>query len=145
MLWSIEVSDGSKGASAEAETDLRRVLSKHQEEGNAQRIVLAITSDKRNGRVTFWLLSKQAERRLNEQLLQWNQQQDPLLRAILRAHTLNGALLYAEAAEELEAALMFAPESESLLTAAIEASLRIGNAVRAHELRDQLRAAQKGK
>lgn len=143
-VWTFDGADIADGRiSPEGENALRLVLGELQTEKNPRAVTLDIESnDQGQSQVTFWVLSRQAEERLDKQLQRWNDESDPLLRAIVRAHTLSSALLYADAAEEFERALILAPESDSLLAAALDANLRTGNYIRAHNLREKIRAAR---
>jgi hypothetical protein len=104
---------------------------------------LATSKEQGRTEIAFWTLAKQAEERLDSRLKQWDEDtSDPLLRAMGRSHTLTDALVYADAAEECEAALALAPESESLLLAAVGANQRTGNLARERELRERLLATR---
>lgn len=143
VIWSAaDIDAGAGRVRAAQEQALRAALAQRQNDSEPEGIILAITSRKQAPyQVAFWVLSKQAEQRVEGQLKQWDEDEsDPLLRAVARAHTLNNAMLYAEAAEEYATALAVAPKSETLLRAAIEANLRTGNVTRAHELREKLTA-----
>lgn len=142
-LWSATEIDARAGrVSSALEEALRVALAQRQHDSEPESMILTLTSKKQAPtQVAFWVLSKQAEQRVEEHLKQWNEEEsDPLLRVVARAHTLNNALLYDEAAEEYETALALAPKSETLLRAAIEANLRTGNVTRAHEFREKLTA-----
>ena len=89
-------------------------------------------------RVTFSLLSLADEKSLKEELGGWAGEQDQLMVHLGRAAVFFEYQMFPETAEEYEAALALAPESQSLLKRTIDAERRIGNRARAKALASQL-------
>ncbi len=117
----------------------RKALADYQESGGQESIILIMTDPEANETwVTFSLLSKPSEQELLKQLTKWDQVVDPLVRALGRVYEYDRRRLLVESAAEFDAALIAAPESLDLISAAIEAHLRTGNYARAAELKRQL-------
>ena len=142
-IWSAKGVDAAPGRLQPAqEAEIHRALAQRRDDTNRQSMTLLATSKEHGStEITFWVLSKQAEERLESRLKLWDEDtSDPLLRAIGHSHTLTDALLYAEAAEECDSALALAPESETVMLAAMQANRRTGNLARARELQERLPA-----
>ena len=140
-LWGQSNVDGSAGKlDSEA---VRKALADYQAAGGQQILVLTMAdSDGNKTRVTFGLPSKASEQELEKELAEWGRVEDPLLRSIGRAYAFSRRTLLVEAAEEYEVALALAPESQDLISTAIEAHGRTGNYARVQELRKRQTPAQ---
>ena|SRR5579871_5577969 len=89
--------------------------------------------------IRFLLMDPRAENALQTELASWDKQQG-LICHLGRAYTFTTFDMYNDAADEYEAALREAPESTSLLIAAIVTQEDIGNFPRGKELRMRLPA-----
>jgi hypothetical protein len=85
---------------------------------------------------TFTVLSAPEESRLQEELAEVPGAE--LFKFVERAAIYDSFHLYDQVASEYESALALAPESRSLLRAAMQAYSQVGNLRRARELRDKL-------
>jgi hypothetical protein len=134
--------DGKKGSLESPE--LRRALMPIRDgTPDARRLILNIRSSfLRDFLVEFSLLSATEEAQLDRDLSHWDSK-NALLYHLGRAHVFSNYQLFAQAAEESEAALELAPESPYLLALAIEAEHRTGNAAPLEELNHRLEAAQR--
>lgn len=139
-LWSASPIDATAGKVLPALNEgARKAVGEYRAAGGAASFTLTMVEE--NGSrygVMFHVLTKQSEEELARELAEWDKEGDVLLRVIGRAYVLDRKRLYTEAAEEYEAALKVAPESESLLQAAMDANTKTGNTVRAGELRRRL-------
>jgi hypothetical protein len=143
-IWSVEGVDSRAGRlPAAQEAEVQQALARHRDDTDAQNITLTAAGKQVRTETRFSILPARTEERLELRLKQWDQDEtDPLMRAIGRADALKKALLYTEATEEYEAALAFAPESDTLLQATLEAERKIGNLARVHEIRQKLQAGR---
>jgi hypothetical protein len=133
-LWSQDEVDGSAGKLDSAAA--RKAMIAYQGGGGQQLLVLILTAPNGNEtRVTFLLLPKTTAQQLEKDLAGWDRVGSPLLRSIGRAYEFGRKRLLVEAADEYDTALSLAPESQDLISSAIEAHLRTGNLVRTAELR----------
>ncbi len=89
-------------------------------------------------RVSFTLLSVVDESSLNQELVAWDSEKNPFMAHLGRASVFVAYEMFAQAADEYEAALKLAPASRALLTRTIAAQRRTGNRARAEELKRRL-------
>jgi hypothetical protein len=118
--------------------EARKVLAKLQGEVSLNMITLG--GDRIE--VPFGLLSAERKGALDHDLDLWGQQENPILKHIGRACVYAKYEMFNQVADEYEKALESAPQSRTLLDAAISAHHRIGNALRETELRRRLPAAR---
>ncbi len=138
VLWSQVGVDATSGRHDSVAA--RRALIEYQAGGGQEDLTLVRReADGTESRVYFSLLTKTSERELEAELSKWNQAADPLLRAIGRAYEFGRRRLLVEAAEEFEAALALAPDSQDLILSTIDAHRRTGNYARAADLKNKLR------
>jgi hypothetical protein len=143
-LWSQGNVDAAPGR-LESEP-ARKALAQYRLGGGEENLILVMTDAEGNeNQVAFSVLSQSAEQDLEKDMVRWNQVADPLLRSIGRAYEYGRRRLLAECADEYEAALVAAPESQDLLSSTMEAHRRAGNYVRAAEIRKRLTPAQKAR
>jgi predicted Zn-dependent protease len=88
--------------------------------------------------VHFSLLTAKQEQELNAQLDFWEKHTDGVALRFGRAYSFSRQKLFAEAAEEYEFALDFAPDSRYLLQDVIQADRLAGRLSRAKELQSRL-------
>jgi hypothetical protein len=133
--------DGKKGSLESPE--LRKALMPLRDRNSDDRkLVLNIrASPLRDFLVTFSVLSATEETQLDGELTPW-ESKSALLHHLGRAHVFSNYRLFAQAAEESEAALALAPESPYLLVLSIEAEHRSGNAAPIEALKRRLATAQ---
>jgi hypothetical protein len=141
-LWS------KKGITAEAtkldSEEAGKALMDYQETEGKEGLVLVMKlAESNEHRVTFFLLSKQIEQELQNELTLWDKLEDPILKAIGRAYEYSRRGLFVESAEEYETALKSAPDSLDLIRSAIEANRQIGNYVRVEQLNKKLSGNKK--
>jgi hypothetical protein len=89
-------------------------------------------------RVSFTLLSVVDENSLKQELMAWDSEKNQLMAHLGRASVFVAYEMFAQAADEYEAALELAPTSRALSTRTIAAQRRNGNRARAKELERRL-------
>lgn len=116
--------------------DARQALLKYREErGHGPLLIILSDSRRRDlAGVRFFLISKTAERDLNQELRSWKKEPEGMWRHLGIARALTVHQMFTEAAEEYEAALKYAPDSIDLLRRTIAAHQRTGNTPREQEL-----------
>lgn len=131
-LWKRPVQDASTGELADDAA--RAALVQHRARGGKGPLTLRMAGlDGSLDEVHFDLLPADQEKSLKEELALFDGKPG-LLRRVGRAYAFSKRRLYAEAAEEYEAALKEAPESAALTERAIYWHRKAGNTVRAEEL-----------
>lgn len=137
-LWRQEI----KGtASGRLVSDTARQALAGYRAGQKHGPLLLILSDSANREVNsvkFYLLSAREERSLRRELAFWGREPEGLWRRLGRASTFIRHSMYAEAADEYEAALAHAPESVHVLKRAIQAHRETGNTEREEALTRRL-------
>ncbi|PYP85990.1 MAG: hypothetical protein DMG65_19590 [Candidatus Angelobacter sp. Gp1-AA117] len=140
-IWRQDGIDGATGLFASDAA--RATLERYAKSGTQQMFFGVVDSNQQEIRTAFTLLSSTDENALDHALERWSRKGPGLLRHAGRAFTFGQYKLFAEAAAEYEMALKLAPESEDLLTAAIQAYGRVGNSLRTDELKQLLSASHK--
>jgi hypothetical protein len=108
-------------------------IGQYQQSGGGQLTVLISQNDKQQ-QISYYVLSREAEKQLEAALAVWDGEQSGLMRHIGRASVFSDALLFEAAGREYEAALADAPESGDLRQAAVEEYRRAGDDNRANNL-----------
>ena len=141
QIWPHENEQGSQVPSAAGELiskEARQALSKYRQAGGREPLTLVVVDSKGNeGDVEFSIVSEQDEETLKNDLSVCRDQPG-VTTYICRAYYFRQLKLYAEAADEYEAALKLAPESADLLLHAVAAQRSTGNYARERELVRQL-------
>ena len=142
-IWGPAEVEGSQGSLQSDE--ISSALSNYKKKSASPRLVLTVTfgdpSDWEESH--FVMLSNRQEQELDAQLDFWAKQPNDLAIHLGRGYSFLSHGLFADAAEEYEAALKAAPESPYLLARAIEADRLAGRPSRARELQGQLAAQTK--
>jgi hypothetical protein len=136
VIWQQADVDGRSGRleSAKAQTAMKN----YRASGHDGELILSLSpGTKKPMSIRFSLLDPNAEKDLQTQLAEWETIHG-FLHHLGRAYSLTALDLHCEAAEEYEAALTAAPQSTSLLIAAIITEEQIGNASRGKALRKRL-------
>ena len=135
-VWSLgDLSPSAGRLTAAATTALRAAIAQFRASNPVESWSLALRHSVGTiGVSTFRLLSRDDEMQLAARLREWDQEPEPIARAIGRAHEFATRRLYNDAADEFDRALASAPASEALLRAAIAAHDRTGNELRVREL-----------
>ena len=116
----------------------REALKSYRDGGSRGELALLLAGgDIAPETVQFSLLDRKSESSLEIELTECDRQ-DGLVRHLGRISVFTARKLYGEAVDEYEAALTEAPDSTSLLVAAILAEERIGNTPRGNALRKRL-------
>jgi hypothetical protein len=146
--WEIQTQDGQQlwrqekvaGTSGVLEsTTAREALTKYRASAGARSLILKLKGSCGNDdQITFGLLSVPREKSLNEELALWDREPDKLIVHIGRATVFNSYSLLPQAAEELAAALVLAPNSRALLQKTSGANWATGNLPRAKQLERRL-------
>jgi hypothetical protein len=137
QLWPQDNEQGIKVPSTAGElisNEARQALSKYRQTGMREPLTLVVVDSKGNeGDVEFSIVSEQDEETLKKELRVCSDQPG-VMAYICRAYYLRQLKLYAEAADEYEAALKLAPDSVDLQLHAIAAHRLTGNYAREQEL-----------
>jgi len=137
QLWPQDNEQGIKVASTAGELiskEARQALSKYRQTGGREPLTLVVVDSKGNeGDMEFSVVSEQDEETLKKELRVCGDQPG-MMAYICRAYYLRQLKLYAEAADEYEAALKLAPDSVDLQLHAIAAHRFTGNYAREQEL-----------
>jgi len=137
QLWPQDNEQGIKVPSTAGElisNQARQALSKYRQTGMREPLTLVVVDSKGNeGDVEFSIVSEQDEETLKKELRVCSDQPG-VMAYICRAYYLRQLKLYAEAADEYEAALKLAPDSVDLQLHAIAAHRLTGNYAREQEL-----------
>jgi hypothetical protein len=132
-IWRQREVDGSAGLFGSARAT--EALSNYREKKGSGVLQLKLADSCGNeDRVNFTVLSVDAESTLNQALATWAGEQDQLMTHLGRASVFVEYEMFAQAADEYEAALKRVPESSALLKLTIAAQRRTGNRARAKEL-----------
>jgi hypothetical protein len=136
-LWRLQGVNGTSG-SLRPDTARQALISySEQKSPGPLQLKLSDTCGDED-QVSFTLLSAANEKSLSLDLAVWERERDELLAHLGRASVFLDYDMFPEAADEYEAALSLAPESQSLLTRTIAAEGRIGNRARARALEARL-------
>ena len=132
-LWRQRGVDGALGTLSSLAA--RQALAEYREK-NASGVLQLTLSDTcgDEDQVSFTLLSGAEEKSRNDELAEWVGETDELMAHLGRASVFVRYEMFANAAEEYEAALKLAPNSRSLLKRTMAAERRTGNMRRAKEL-----------
>lgn len=137
QLWPQDNEQGIKVPSTAGElisNEARQALSKYRQTGSREPLTLVVVDSKGNeGDIEFSIVSEQDEETLKKELRVCSDQPG-VMAYICRAYYLRQLKLYAEAADEYEAALKLAPDSVDLQLHAIAAHRFTGNYAREQEL-----------
>jgi hypothetical protein len=136
-LWRALDVDGGQGTIDAA--SVRAALAKERARLGTGRLTLSLSREGIEDRVTFTLLAEDDELALRKELKFWEGEPDAVFRHIGRGAAFAYLNLFVDAADEYEAALTLAPASQELMSAAIEAHVRTGNARRELELRERIK------
>jgi hypothetical protein len=137
-LWGPATVDGETGG---LQSDaIVSALAAYKEKSGGQSLVLTLTPTNSSNweEVHFSLLPAKQEQYLNAQLNFWQSHTDGLALRLGRGYTYTRNRLFAEAAEEYDAALKTAPDSPHLLKQTIEANKMAGRTPRVKELQTRL-------
>jgi hypothetical protein len=128
--------DGIRGDSGSFDSDaLRQALSAYLAGSKDNRMVLTLADQAGNPtNVNFLLLAPPEESELQQELAKWDNNPDAFFGHIGRGCAFERHSLFREAAEEYEAALQEAPESNNVLERAINAHKLAGEGSRAQAL-----------
>jgi hypothetical protein len=141
QLWPQDNGRGIEVPSAAGELiseEARKTLAKYRRVGEREPLTLVVVDSKGNELdAEFSIVSEQDEEALKKELGVCSSQPG-LMKYICRAYYFRQLKLYAEAADEYEAALKLAPESVDLQLRAIAAHRLTGNYAREQELVRQL-------
>jgi hypothetical protein len=143
-IWSVHgVASRQASLAAEQDMAIQRLLMQRQKDNEAQTFLLTVTSELQGSvHSTFSILSPREEARIDKELRYWDDNaSSPLLRLVGRSDIFRSAHLYCDLADEYDAFLKLAPESDVLLREALATNQRIGNLARIHELKVRLHAA----
>jgi hypothetical protein len=137
-LWGPTEMDGEGGSfkSDAVSSALAAYKTKPGSAGLVLTLTLANSGDWEE--VHFSLLNGREERELNAQLDFWRKHTDGLALRLGRGYSFSRRKLFAEAADEYDAALNSAPESRYLLEDAINANRLAGRPLRVKELQTRL-------
>lgn len=114
---------------------VREKLEQYRESGEHEALILSLRdSEKNESSVEFSLLSPHDDDELHQELEEWNEETNGLVRYIGRASVFNRHRMLVEATKEYDAALALAPGSKDLLESAISAHHQIGDYVVEREL-----------
>jgi hypothetical protein len=137
LLWEEENIDGSLGLWDSPKA--KHKLTEYRADGEEAPLQLSLTDSCANQvDVTFSLLSIVGEASLKDELRRWDKNPVELMIPLGRASVFESYRLFAQVAEEYEAALKIAPESRDLLIRAIWAHRTTGNYARERELKSRL-------
>jgi hypothetical protein len=132
-VWRQGEIDGASGSLSS--TSASRSLVDYRENRGAGELQLKLSdSCGAEDRISFTLLSLTDQNALNRELAAWAGEKNPLMVHLGRASVFLEYEMFAEAAEEFDAALTLAPKSRSLLQQTIAAQRRTGNRERARLL-----------
>ena len=136
-LWG---QDGIKGEACQFESEAaKHAVATYRDAGGEGPLFLSIVDSEGSvSRVSFFPLSAQAGEALDQELGMWDKEATSLTRHVCRAYSFARRRMFTEVADEYDAALQVDPDSQDLLTAAIEAHRRIGNSERVRELTRRL-------
>jgi hypothetical protein len=115
----------------------RRAIFEYQRTGGGPLTLLLRKGDKQN-EIFYSVLSREAEREIENQLTVWEGEKSPFMRHVGRASVFDESGLYEAAACEYHNALQEALGSQDLIIAAVREFEQAGDYVRAHTLKMQL-------
>jgi hypothetical protein len=133
VLWQAAKVSGATGSLDSS--DVREKLEQYRKSGAQEALILSLRDPEKNeSSIEFSLISPHAEEKLRQELAQWDEESNDLVRYIGRAAVFNRHRMLVEATMEYDAALTLAPESRDLLESAISAHHQIGDYVVEREL-----------
>lgn len=137
-LWGGKIANGVSGYLDSNE--LKQILARYRDEHEKGLLILEVEDKNRIGSQSrFSLLSVQDEKSLEQELGEWDQENDALMRHLGRAHAFFVRDMFTEVAEEFELALSETPDSRDVLLRTIQAHRDTGNTAREENLKHRLR------
>ena len=132
-LWQEKDADGDTG-NLTSETARAALRQWHDQDGAGTLLLEMRTGTDSPKSVGFAVISAESEAALEQELAQWDKAPPGVFRHLGRAAALDARQLYAEEAEEFEAALRLEPDSPALRKRTADAHRLYGNHTRADEL-----------
>lgn len=136
-LWEKKIANG--GAGSLDSNELKQILTRFRDQHTKGLLILEVEDKNLIGsQARFSLLTALDEKNLQQELAEWDQETDVLMRHLGRAHAFFLKDMFTEVAEEFEAALWETPDSRDLLLRTIQAHRDTGNIARAEILKRRL-------
>jgi hypothetical protein len=137
VVWRQDGVGGAPGSLA-SEPARQALATYRAEMGEGPLLLRVVDSDSNVTQVSFSLISALGEQSLRQELALWDRDTGQLVSHLGRASVFARARMFAQAADEYEAALLAAPESRDLLISTILSHRRTGNVARVEELTTRL-------